>query len=252
MIDSHCHLTYPQLAGDLPAVLERANAAGVEQLVTIGTGLADSAAAVELAGQLAQVWCTVGIHPNHANEVQPADVKQLFALAGQKSVVAIGECGLDYHHAFTDHAHQAEVFEAQLAVAVSLNMPVVIHCREAVDDTLAILARYERLSCVFHCFTGTLAESRRILAAGYYLGFTGPLTFKRNDELRQVAAEAPADRILVETDAPYLSPEPVRSQKVNEPAFVRHTLEKLAAVRGLSVAEADALTAENTRRFFRM
>jgi TatD DNase family protein len=166
------------------------------------------------------------------------------------SVVAMGEMGLDYFHHESPPQHQAEIFKAQLALASEVGKPVVIHCREAVRDTQEILSRFPRVPAVFHCFTGTADEARSILGAGYLIGFTGAVTFKKNDELREVARAAPADRILVETDAPYLTPEPMRKIKTNEPAFIVHTAWVVAKARGIDLAEMDRLTTENACRFF--
>ena len=166
-------------------------------------------------------------------------------------VVVLGEMGLDYHYDYSPQDRQREVFVAQLELAKELNRSVVIHCREAVDDTLAVMKDFPQVPAVFHCFTGTADEVRKILDRGYLLGFTGVVTYKRSDELREVAKFTPADRILVETDAPYLSPDPVRKQKTNEPAFVMHTAAVVAQVRGMTLPELDELTTANTLRFFR-
>lgn len=249
MLDTHCHLTYPQLSSQLDAVLERAAAAGVSRMITIGTDLADSRTAVELCATRPNVRCTVGVHPNHADA---ADASQIQMLPhDDPSVVAIGETGLDYHYDRVPVDRQKAMFVAQLELAKRVGKPVVIHCREAVDNTLATLRNFPDVPAVFHCFTGTLDEARRILDAGYLLGFTGPVTFKKNDELREVVRLAPAYRILVETDAPYLSPEPMRKRKVNEPSFVIHTAEMVGRVRGMSLEQIDRVTTENARRFFR-
>ena len=251
MIDTHCHLTDPRLGGQLAAVLGRAAAAGVTRMVTIGTSIEDSRAAVNLTHRLyPTVLCTVGIHPNYAEHATPEDALLLFKLRDDPGVVAIGEIGLDYFHDRVDRAHQAAVFTAQLQVAQEGDRPVVIHSREAIDDTLAILADFPGVRAVFHCFTGTAAEAGRIVAAGYLIGFTGPITYKKNDDLRDAARRVPADRLLIETDAPYLSPEPVRKVKTCEPAFVAHTAARLAEVRGISLDELDATTTANAQRFY--
>jgi len=166
-------------------------------------------------------------------------------------VVAIGEMGLDYFHNHTPRAQQHAVFRAQLGIAVEREMPVVIHCREAVADCLKVMRDFPSVEAVFHCFTGTVAEARTILAAGYLIGFTGAVTFKKADALREAAMGVPDDHILVETDAPYLTPEPMRKQKINEPAMVVHVAETLARVRGTTVTEIDRMTTANARRFFR-
>ncbi|MGH7179737.1 MAG: TatD family hydrolase, partial [Tepidisphaeraceae bacterium] len=190
------------------------------------------------------------IHPNYCHEARIQDVQTIRALQNEPAVVGLGEMGLDYHHNFADRGVQMQFFEAQLAVAAELGRPVVIHCREAVDDALSVLAGMPSVRADFHCFTGTRAEAERILAAGHCLGFTGAVTFKKADELREVAKVTPRDRLLIETDSPYLSPEPMRKQKVNEPALVVHVAATIAQQWGVDVAEVDRITTENVVRFF--
>ena len=250
MIDTHCHLTDPRLFDQLDAVIDRARAAGVHQLITIGTQLEDARAAIALCDNRPDVRCAVGIHPNYSQHASVEDVAHLRALQTNPAVFALGEMGLDYFHKFADRAHQARLFEAQLALAADLARPVIIHSREAIDDTLAIMTAFPTVRAVFHCFTGSAAEADRILAAGHWISFTGPITYKKNDALRDVVRLVPADRLMVETDAPYLAPEPVRGHKVNEPAFVMHTARKVAEVRSVSLEELDQLTTANARRFF--
>ncbi|MGB7158069.1 MAG: TatD family hydrolase [Tepidisphaeraceae bacterium] len=253
MIDTHCHLTDENLHRQLPDVLARAAAAGVKEMITIATDVADSRACVELCREQANVRCTVGIHPNYAAGITPGDVAKLdtFLSSIASGVVAMGEMGLDYFHKHTPRDQQHAVFRAQLGMAVERDMPVVIHCREAVDDCLEVMRDFPSVRAVFHCFTGTMAEARKIVAAGYLIGFTGAVTFKKADGLREAAKGVPDDRILVETDAPYLTPEPMRKQKINEPAMVVHVAEALARVRGTTAAEIDRLTTANAKRFFR-
>ncbi|MGA3066321.1 MAG: TatD family hydrolase [Tepidisphaeraceae bacterium] len=250
MIDTHCHLSDPRLAGQLEGVLSRAAAAGVLRMVTIGTKPSDWEAALAITKSHSNVRCALGVHPNHCHEVDVAQMAVLRQLQGEAGVVAVGETGLDYHHEFAARRLQVDFFELHLQMAADLNRGVVIHCREAVEDCLAILAAQPKVRAVFHCFTGTEAEAHRILEAGYLLGFTGVLTFKNAEGLRQAAKEAPGDRILVETDAPYLSPEPMRKQKTNEPAWVMHTAAALAGVRGVELAEIDRMTTENAKKFY--
>jgi TatD DNase family protein len=250
MIDTHCHLTDERLHSQLGDVLSRASAVGVSRMITIGTTPADGARAIEVCRDRENIRCAVGIHPNHSQEFEIADVERLRELQRDASVVALGEMGLDYHYERSPRAHQAAIFEAQLSLATELNRPVVIHNREATDDTLAMLAKFASVRAVFHCFTGTLDEAKHILAAGYLLGFTGPVTYKKSDELREVVRYTPIDRLLVETDAPYLSPEPVRKQKTNEPAFVMHTAAVVAREKGVTLEELDRVTTENAMRFF--
>jgi len=250
MIDSHCHLTDARLAEQLDVVLHRAAAAGVVRMVTIGTDLDDDLACIELCRALPNVRCAIGVHPNYCGHVRIEDLPQLRHLQSDPSVAALGEMGLDYHHQFAPRDRQREVFEHQLHLAAELKRPIVIHCREATDDCLAILRGFANLRAVFHCFTGTVPEARKILDAGFMLGFTGAVTFKKNDELRAACALVPLDRLLVETDAPYLSPEPVRSQKTNVPAFVMHVAAVVARVKNVTVEELDRATTANAAALF--
>ena len=251
MIDTHCHLTDPRLFEPLDAVLKRAAAAGVDRVVTIGTDIEDAMAAIELCQRKPNVRCAVGIHPNYSADARVQDVAKLRELQKHPAVVALGEMGLDYHYDRAEPAHQRRIFEAQMQLAVEVDRPVVIHCREAVDDTLAVMKPFEKVPAVFHCFTGTRDEARKILDAGYLIGFTGVITFKKNDELREIVRMTPINRLLVETDAPYLTPEPVRNVKTNEPAFVAHTARVAAEVKGLAYEEFDHIATANALSFYR-
>lgn len=251
MIDSHCHLTDERLRVQLDAVLARAESAGVSRMITIGTSIADGVAAIELCKTLPNVRCAVGIHPNYSHEAELADVARLRALQSDPAVVALGEMGLDYFHSYSPRERQLQFFEAQLQIAQELARPVVVHNREATDDTLAAMRNFPGVRAVFHCFTGTRDEARKILDAGYFLGFTGAITFKKNDALREAVALTPLDRMLVETDSPYLTPEPKRSQKTNEPAMVVYVAEVAARLKGVSVEEIDRVTTANVESFFK-
>lgn len=250
MIDTHCHLTDPRLAEQLDSVLERAAAAGVSRMVTIGTDIDDAMRCIELCRAIPNVRCAIGVHPNHCGQVPIEDLPRLRQLQSDPSVVALGEMGLDYHHHFAPVERQRSVFEFQLELAAELKRPIVIHSREATDDTLAILRGFPAVRAVFHCFTGTVEEARKILDAGYLLGFTGAATFKKNDQIREAVAMTPMDRLLVETDAPYLTPEPMRKQKTNEPSFVVHVAKVVAEVKGVSVEEIDRVTTVNACSFY--
>jgi TatD DNase family protein len=250
MIDTHCHLTDPRLLEQLDAVIDRARAAGVTRMITIGTDIDGARAAIALCTGRDNLRCVVGIHPNYTQDATLDDVPALRPLQQESCVVALGEMGLDYFHKFADRDHQASMFEAQLTLADELNRPVVIHSREAIDDTLAILRNAPTVRAVFHCFTGSAAEADRILAAGHWISFTGPVTYKKNDDLRGVVRRVPLDRLMVETDAPYLSPEPRRAQRTNEPALVMYTAAKIAEVKGISLEELDQATTANASRFF--
>lgn len=253
MIDTHCHLTDERLHPQLAEVLARAQLAGVNRFITIGTDLEDSAACAELCQQNQNIFCAVGMHPGSVHE-KPFAIVELEKLLHRRGVVAIGEIGLDYHwyKEIGQQKAQKRVFIEQMQLAKDEKLPVVIHCREAVVDCLAIMRDFAEVRAVFHCFTGTMDEARAILDAGYWLGFTGAVTFKKNEELRDVATMAPAERILVETDAPYLTPEPMRKQKTNEPAMVVHVAKVIAQARGISVEELDLITTQNAERLFKL
>ncbi|MGH9477099.1 MAG: TatD family hydrolase [Terriglobales bacterium] len=243
MIDSHCHPDDAAFAQDRAAMLARA-AEHLEGLVAIA-GL-DWLRTAALPSGL-KVWTTVGVHP-HADAPEP-DWPALQAAARAPGVIAIGEIGLDYHDLHAPQARQRALFERQLALAAELDLPVSIHCREAWDDCFASLAGQPRVSAVLHCFTGAQPDAERALARGCYLSFSGMLTFPKLAALRAVAAWAPAERILVETDAPYLAPVPHRGKR-NEPAWVWETARALAACRKLSVEQVEQLTRENFHRLF--
>ena len=250
MIDTHCHLTDERLGQQLDGVLHRAAAAGVHGMITISTGIADAKACIDVSRGRPNVRCTVGVHPNYVAQTNLDEIPQMGVLLDEKEVVAVGEIGLDYHYGLEDRDRQHQAFEMQLQMALDAHKPVVIHCREATDDCLAVLRRFLGIRAVFHCFTGTPAEAERILAAGFWLGFTGPITFKKSDELRAAVKATPLDRMLVETDAPYLTPEPMRKQKINEPALVIHVAAMAAQIKGVELAEFDHITSRNVAEFF--
>ena len=250
MIDTHCHLTDIRLLDQIDAVMQRAAGAGVTQIMTIGTHPADWPACVDMCRKWSNVRAAVGVHPNYCQEAELTDLARLGEFLKEPGVLAVGEMGLDYFHQDAPRDRQAEFFRAQLTIARDMGRPAVIHCRQATDDTLAIMKEFAGVPAVFHCFTGSLAEVRKIVAAGYYVGFTGVVTYKNAPEVRDSAAYVPEDRILVETDAPYLSPEPMRRQKINEPSLVMHTAAMVAKVRGVSVEELDRITTGNARRLF--
>lgn len=251
MIDSHCHLTDPRLGGQLADVLERARQANVTRIITIGVDLEDDQAAIALCRGRENIRCSIGIHPNHSADAELWQVALLRGLHADPGVVALGEMGLDYHYDRSPREHQRAIFEAQLEIASEVRKPVVIHCREAVEDTLSVLGQFPKVPALFHCFTGTPGEAEKILAAGYSLGFTGPVTYKKNDELREVVKMTPLDRLVVETDAPYLTPEPMRKVKTNEPSFVVHTARMIAQMKRLELEEIDQATTFNVVQFFR-
>ena len=253
LIDSHAHLDYPQLADDLPAVLARAGAAGVSHVITIGVKLSTADAPKKIAETHDNVWYSVGIHPHEAsNEPDACNIEAIRAAANHPKCVAIGEAGLDYFYDYGRPDQQAASFRAQIAAARELGLPIIVHSRDA-DEDMADILEDEMLRGAFtgvmHCFSSGAALAERALAVGFYISFSGILTFKKSTDLQAIAADVPLDRILVETDSPYLAPTPHRG-KPNEPAFTAYTLEKLAEIRGLSVAEMADITCRNTQNLF--
>lgn len=236
LIDSHCHLTFEPLQADMDAVLERSRAAGVTRWITIGTDIEHSRAAVTAAQNRKDLWATVGVHPHEARHWDEGATRVLEELSAETKVVALGEMGLDFHYDFSTPAQQEKAFEAQLELATKKKLPVVVHTREAFDRTIAILknhlANIPRV--VLHCFTGSADQARAALAAGMYLSFTGVVTFKNAHAIREAAELVPLDRLMIETDCPYMSPEPVRKQRINEPANLVHTARFLANLKGLA------------------
>lgn len=249
LIDSHCHLDGPQFDQDRDEAIRRARDAGVECLLAIGTGNGppDLEAGIRLAERYPHVYCTVGVHPHHAAKATDRTLLGLEALLRHPKVVAIGEIGLDYHYDFSPRETQREVFLNQLDLAARYGKPIVIHTREAWPDTFAILEANWKGQGIMHCFSGGPEEARRSLALGFHISFAGVLTFPKAIALQQAAAEVPDDRILIETDAPYLAPIPHRGKR-NEPAFVVHTAEKLATLRNSSLDAIATLTSNNFRR----
>lgn len=253
LIDSHCHLTSEALFPAVDALIRRAVDAGVTEFVSIATDLDDAARAIALADRYKCVHVVAGVHPHEAGKTVDGWDAQLMSIARRDDVFGVGEMGLDYHYDFSDRESQHRVFRRQLEIAVEVGKPVVIHCRDAHVDVMAILRDITPTNgVVFHCFTGTREEADEILDAGYWLSLTGVVTFKRSDGLREIARSLPADRIMVETDSPYLSPEPVRSLRPNEPSTVVHTAACIARARSISANELAALATANTRRFFRL
>ena len=253
LVDSHCHLDDEKFAGDLDAVIERAKAAGVEQMMAIGTGNGppDLEAAIRLADAHSCLYATVGVHPHDAAKATPATYEHLHALMQHPKVLAIGEIGLDYHYDFSPRDVQREVFTSQLQLAIQLSKPVVIHTREAWDDTLRLIDENPPPRAgIMHCFTGGEDEARQALDRGFYLSFGGVLTFPKADNVRAAARLTPGDRLLVETDAPYLAPVPHRGKR-NEPAYVAQVAGTLADLHGIPADDVRARTAANFHALFR-
>ena len=251
-IDSHAHVHFDRLGGDLVGVLARARAAGVERIVNVGTSAAENGRVAELAEREPMLYAAVGFHPHGAKDVRAVDWPVLRDLVGRPKVVALGEFGLDYHYEHSPRAVQKEVFAEGVRLALEVDRPLVIHSREADADTLAVLdgAAGGRLPRgVFHCFTGSPAFAKEALARGFYVSFSGIVTFPGSSTVRGAAKAVPLERLLVETDAPYCAPVPMRG-KTNEPAFVVHVLRHLAGLYGLAEEDLRRVTARNACHLF--
>ncbi|MFO1122408.1 MAG: TatD family hydrolase [Hyphomicrobiales bacterium] len=252
VVDSHCHLDFEMLQSQLPFVLERAAAAGVGLMVSISSRVRSFDNLRRIAEQNPTVFCTVGTHPHNAHEELDVTVADLVALAAHPKVVGIGEAGLDYHYQFSSREAQEQGFRLQIAAARATGLPIVIHSREAEDDTIRILTDEMgkgAFTPLLHCFTSKRNLADAAIAMGGYVSFSGILTYKTAEDLRATAAALPLDRLLVETDSPYLAPVPFRG-KQNEPAFVVKTLETLAQVKGVSADDMARITSDNFFRLF--
>ncbi len=252
LMDTHCHLSLEPLVNDIEGVLQRSRAAGITHLISVGTTLDDSRCCVALAGRHGQFWAGVGIHPHEARHASDEALAAIEELARKPNVVALGETGLDFHYNFSLPEQQKRAFAAQLELAAQLHLPVVIHTREAFAETMAILEGFRsRLAqVVLHCFSGTSEQARLALDRGYYLSFTGVVTFKNAQSIREAALVVPMGRLMIETDCPYMSPEPKRKQKINEPALLIHTARCLAELKGIPLPEFAECTLANSKRFF--
>ena len=252
LIDTHCHLDFDDFAADREAVLARADAAGVKGIVTISIALKTFPQVLAVAESAAQIFCTVGVHP-HTAEAEQVDAATLIALAQHPKVVGIGETGLDYYYESSPRALQQANFRAHIQAARTTGLPLVVHARDADSDTMDILEEeYQRgaFPGLIHCFTASRELAERALAIGFYISISGIVTFKTAATLRETVRDVvPVERLLIETDAPYLAPIPHRGKR-NEPGFVAHTAEAVAEIKGVTVFELARVTTENARRVF--
>lgn len=255
LVDTHAHLTMPELIGDLAGVLQRAAEAGVSAIVSVGIDLESSRQAIGLASQNSQLFAAVGVHPNDCSNLDPEWLRQLRDLARAPRVVAIGEIGLDYYRNRVPREQQLGVFQAQLELAGELGLPVIIHDRAADDDVAKILQQWssslpsQHPRGVLHCFSGDSDLISAGTGAGFYVSFAGPITYLNGRKAAEMAAAAPWDRLLVETDSPYLAPHPHRGKR-NEPAFVRLIVERLAEIRGETSERTVEITGRNAAKLF--
>lgn len=252
LIDSHCHLDFPEFAADLHSILQRAARAGVTRLITINTRIRRFPQLLELAERFPGVSCTVGTHPHNAAEEDGISADDIVALVTHPKVVGIGEAGLDYYYDKAPREAQTRGLRTHIEASRRTNLPLVIHARNADADMANILeVEYARgaFSAVLHCFSSGAELARRGLALGFYLSFSGILTFKNTEDLRAIATDAPVDRILVETDAPYLAPGRFRGKR-NEPSYVVETARVLSELKGISIEALSQITSQNTERLF--
>lgn len=251
LVDSHCHLTFPDFQDDLPEIFARAKGNNVGLMLTISTKLAEAPIVQSLADENDQVYCTVGVHPHEAEQDSDVTAAQLVELAKHAKTVGIGETGLDYFYEHSPRDEQRTAFRAHIAAARETQLPLIVHARDADEEIIDILQdEYKRgaFPGLIHCFSSGRALAEAALDIGFYISLSGILTFKSAQEIRDVAADVPMNRLLVETDAPYLAPVPKRGKR-NEPSFVAHTAQCLADVKGVSVEE---LTKQTTENFFRL
>jgi TatD DNase family protein len=252
-IDSHCHLDFPELVGELGGVLQRADAAGVGLMLTIGTKLSQFPGVLAIAAEHAQVYCSVGIHPHEAEAETLSGADELVRLAQHPKVVGIGETGLDFHYDHSPRDLQERNFRSHIAAARATGLPLIVHSRNA-DKEMAAILRQEiaegPLTGVMHCFSSSRQLAEDALEIGFYISLSGIVTFKNAEDLRQTARAVPMERLLLETDAPYLAPIPKRGQR-NEPAYLAHTAAKVAELKGVPVAELARVTSANFHNLFR-
>ncbi len=253
LIDSHAHIQGKEYADEAAAVIERARAAGVEKIIAVGGAgdISSNAQAIALAESFNHVYATVGMHPHDAKTVGAEEMQTLKNLAGMTKVVAVGETGLDFYYDHSPHDIQRSVFSQFICMALETGLPIVVHERDAAREASELLRRdgAGKLRGVIHCFTGSYDAARAYLDLGFYLSFTGIITFKNADSLRDVVRKIPLDRVLVETDSPYLTPVPYRGKR-NEPAYVQLVAETVASLRGMSIEDIARITTENAQNLF--
>jgi TatD DNase family protein len=250
MIDSHCHLADPKFSSDLEEVISRAGHAGIGRMVTISDSLDEAKICVDIAEKFDQVFCTIGVHPHNAKDWDDQSASLVRTLvASSKKVVAIGEIGLDYHYMNSPKEDQLRVFREQIEIAKELGLPIVVHNRESIEDMMPIIRELRPKSLVLHCNTEKWEDCSELIVMGYLFSFTGIATYPKSDDIRNTIANCPLGQMMVETDAPYLSPNSKRGKR-NEPANVVEVAECIAEVKGISIAEVDAATTKNAEAFY--
>jgi len=249
LFDTHAHLLSDKFDADREALINELPARGLAGCIEVGTDIEFSAKAQRLAERTDYIWAAVGVHPHDASDAPDDYIERLTEIAARPKVTAIGEIGLDYHYDFSPRDVQRRVFERQLELAQRLGLPVIIHMREATQDTLAMLREHKGIKGVMHCFSGSAETAEVCVGMGLYVSFTGSVTFKNARKVVEAAAAVPPERLMTETDCPYLSPEPVRGRR-NDPTNVRHVLEKLAEIKGVPADEMAEINIRNARELF--
>jgi TatD DNase family protein len=250
LIDTHTHLDFDRFDDDRAEVIESAYQQGVEKIINVGADMKSSRNSVRLAQDYDFIYASVGIHPHDAKTYSSGDYQELQDLAKQEGVIAIGEIGLDYHYDNSPRQKQQEIFKKQLELAIEVDLPVVIHSRDAREDTIRILKEYATdLTGVLHCYGYDLLTAKEVFDLGLYISFGGIITFNSTSEVRKMIKQLPLDKIILETDAPYLTPEPYRGQR-NEPKYVKEVAKKMADIKNVELAEVEKITTENAEKLF--
>ena len=254
LVDTHAHLTFEELENRIDDVLTRSVEARVTRWITVGTDIDQNEKVLRLVGRYENMWAGVGYHPHYANDITDADMELLKKQLHHAKVVAVGECGLDYHYMHSVAPNQQRVFRQHLDIAAELQKPVIVHTREAFDETMVILDEYagKLKNVVIHCYGGDAEQTQAILDRGFYISLTGTVTFKRNEALREVVKMIPLDRLMIETDCPYISPHPVRNIRPNEPALLIHTAQCLADIHGLPLEQFAEKITQTSEDFFNL
>jgi TatD DNase family protein len=254
LIDTHAHLTYKGLMESLADVLQRSTQAGVTKCIAIGTDAEHNEKVASIVEKHQNLYAVLGIHPHHASEHKAADLQRLVELTKHEKVVALGETGLDFHYNLSEKDAQKDLFKTFLGIAAEKKMPVIIHTRDAFDETMEIIDKFadKNTKIVFHCWGGSVEQTKIVLDKGFYISFTGIVTFKNAEQSRDTAKIVPLERMMIETDSPYMSPEPLRKQKINEPALLIHTAAKIAELKQMPLEIFAQEVTKTTKQFFNL
>jgi TatD DNase family protein len=254
LIDSHTHLTFEPLAGEIKTVLEHSKAVGISGWITVGTDTEHNKKVVSIINKYENLYGAVGIHPHYASKITETDIELVKELAKNQKIVAIGETGLDFHYDFSARDAQINLFKKLLQIAAECSLPIIIHSRDAFDETMEVIDKFSSklAKVVFHCWGGTVEQTQIVLDKGFYISFTGVVTFKNAAQTRAAAKIVPLERMMLETDCPYMSPEPMRKQKINEPALMIYTAQKIAELKNMPLEKFARQATKTTENFFNL